>query len=38
MTLAYMAQTGPKMLKTNVGAQKIDKSLLTTYGMVIVIF
>ena len=35
MTLAYTAQLGFKVRKTNVGAQKIDKSSLKTYGLVI---
>ena len=38
ITLAYTAQLGPKMQKTDVRAQKIDRSLLATYGMVIAAF
>ena len=38
MTLAYLAQLGLKVQKTNVGAQKIDGFLLETYGMVIAVF
>ena len=38
MTLAYTGQLGFKVQKTNIGAQKIDKSLLTTYGMGIAAF
>ena len=38
MTLAYMAQLGLKMQKINVGTLKIDESLLTTHGIVIVAF
>ena len=35
---AYTAHLGLKVRKTNVGAQKIDKSLLPTYSMVIAAF
>ena len=35
MTPAYAAYLGLKLKKTNVGAQKIDRSSLATYGMVI---
>ena len=38
ITLAYMAQLGLKVQKTNVDAQKIDKSLLKIYGIVIAAF
>ena len=38
MTLAYAAHLGLKVRVTNVGAQKIDKSLLATYNMVIAAF
>ena len=38
MTLAYMAQVGLKVQKTDFAAQKIDKSSLETYGMVIAAF
>ena len=38
MTLAYRAQLGLKMRKTNVDAQKIDGSFLITYGMIIAAF
>ena len=38
MTPAYVAQLDLKVQKTNVNAQKIDKSLLKTYGIVIVAF
>ena len=35
MTLAYAAQLGLKVQKTNASTQKIDGSLLKTYSMVI---
>ena len=38
MTPAYMAQLGFKVQKTDVGAHKINKFLLETYGMVITAF
>ena len=38
MTLAYSAQLGLKMQKTNVGAQKINRFSLKTYGIVIATF
>ena len=38
MTLAYMAQLGLKVRKTNLGAQKIAKSSLETYNIIIVAF
>ena len=38
MTLAYTAQLGLKMQKTNVIAQKIDKSSQEIYDMVIAAF
>ena len=38
MTPAYAAQLNLKMQKTNVSAQKIDGSLLQTYGIVIAAF
>ena len=38
MTLVYAAYLGLKVRVTNVGAQKIDKSSLATYDMVIAIF
>ena len=38
MTSAYTAQLGFKVQKTNVDVQKIDKSSLKTYGMVIAAF
>ena len=38
MTLAYMAQLGLKVQRTDVGAQKIDRSSLATYSMVIAAF
>ena len=38
MTPAYKAQLGFKVQKTNIGAQKIDKSPLKTYRMVIATF
>ena len=38
MTLAYAKKLGLQTQKTNVGAQKIDGSLLGTYGMVIAAF
>ena len=37
-TLAYAAHIGLKVRVTDVGAQKIDESLLATYGMVITLF
>ena len=38
MTLAYTAQLGLKVRKTNLGAQKIDGSSLAIYNMLIVAF
>ena len=38
MTLAYATNLGLKVRVTNVGAQKIDGSLLATYSMVIASF
>ena len=38
MTPVYAAHLGLKVQKTDVGAQKIDKSFLKTYGMVIIAF
>ena len=38
MTLAYIAQLGLKVQKTNFGVQKIDKSFLATYSIVIATF
>ena len=38
MTPAYTAQLGLKVQKTNINAQKIDGSSLTTYGIVIAAF
>ena len=38
MTLAYAKKLGLQTQKTNIGAQKIDNSLLKTYGMVIAAF
>ena len=38
MTLAYAAQLGFKVRKIDISAQKIDKSLLATYNMVIIAF
>ena len=38
MTLAYAAHLGLKVRMTNVGAQKIDGSLLATYSIVIAAF
>ena len=38
MTLAYANQLGFRTQKTDVGAQKIEGSLLTTYRMVIAAF
>ena len=38
MTLGYAAQLGLKVQRTNVGTQKIDRSLLAIYGMVIAAF
>ena len=35
MTLAYAKQLGFQVQKTDIGAQKIDGSLLQTFGMVI---
>ena len=35
MTLAYTAELGLKVQKTDVGAQKIDNSSLATYNMII---
>ena len=37
MTPAYIAQLGLKAQSTNVNAQKIDRSSLKTYGIVIAI-
>ena len=38
MTPAYAAHLGLKVKVTNVGAQKIDRSSLATYSIVIAIF
>lgn len=38
MTPAYAAYLGLKVRVTNVDAQKIDKSLLATFGMAIAAF
>ena len=38
MTPAYAAQLGLKVQKTDICAQKIDRSSLATYGMVIAAF
>ena len=38
ITSAYTAHLGLKVRVTNVGVQKIDGSLLATYGMVIAAF
>ena len=38
MTLAHAAHLGLKVRVTDVGAQKIDKSLLATYRLVIAVF
>ena len=38
MTPAYAKQLGFRTQRTNIGAQKIDGSLLATYGMVIAAF
>ena len=38
MTLTHAFKLGLKMRKINISAQKIDGSLLKTYGMVIVAF
>ena len=38
MTPAYTAWLGLNVQKTDIGAQKIDKSTLATYGMVIAAF
>ena len=38
MTLAYKAHLGLKVKVTNIGAQKIDRSSLATYGIVIAVF
>ena len=38
MSTAYVAQLGFKVRRTDIGAQKIDKSSLTTYDMVIAAF
>ena len=38
MTLAYAAHLGLKVRVTNVDIQKIDRSSLATYGMVIATF
>ena len=38
MTLAYVKQLGLQTQKTNVGTQKINGSLLKTYGIVIIAF
>ena len=38
ITLAYAAQLGFKVQKINIGAQKINRFLLVTYGIVIATF
>ena len=38
MTLAYTAHLGLTVRVTNVVAQKIDRTSLATYGIVIVVF
>ena len=38
MTLAYTKQLGLRTRKTDVGAQKINRLLLATYGIVIAAF
>ena len=38
MTPAYVAYLGLKVRMTDIGAQKIDRFLLATYGMVIAAF
>ena len=38
MTLAYATHLGLKVRVINVGVQKIDRSSLATYGMVIAAF
>ena len=38
MTPVWATQLGLKVQKTNVGIQKIDKSLQTIYGIVIAAF
>ena len=38
MTLAYAAQLGLKVQKTNISTYKINMSLLKTYGIVIAVF
>ena len=38
MTLAYTLKLGLKVYHTNVGAQKIDGSILKIFGMVLVNF
>ena len=38
MTLAYAAYLSLKVRMTNVNAQKIDRCLLATYGMIIAAF
>ena len=38
ITPTYAAELGLKVQKTDVGAQKIDRSLLKTYNMVIAAF
>ena len=38
MTLAYVAQLGLKVQKINVGAPKINKSLLKIYDILIAVF
>ena len=38
MTPAYVAHLGLKVRVTDVGVQKIDRSSLATYGMVVAVF
>ena len=38
MTPDYIAQLGVKLQKTDISAQKIDRSSLAIYNMVIVVF
>ncbi len=38
MSQAFAQQLGLKIRKTNVGAQKIDSTILETYGMVVSTF
>ena len=38
MTLTYTVKLGLKIQKTNINAQKINRFLLKTYGIVIVVF